>query len=223
MSTQNNANQAGHFDSNAATSPQTLAERIRTRLTNWRIVLIALVALAQAGVLVFMVVDRETLLSKGRKLDIHVRPIDPRDLFRGDYVTLTYDISSIPRTFISGDLHKGEKIYVRLAKTGDEWKPVAAGRSLQQAGSQIASEADEVTLAAHVWYAAKLEWREPGATIQVRYGIEKFFVPEGEGHTIEKEVRAKAVIAHVAVGEDGKAALSGLTVAGQRYDLPPLF
>lgn len=223
MNAQPNRTQPTQAAVDTSAALNTFANRIAKRLANWRTALIAVVALAQAGVLIFMVADREALLSSGQKIDLHVRPVDPRDLFRGDYVTLGYDISTIPRSFISGDLGRSEKIYVRLVRDGDEWKPVAASRTLQQADARTLQSADGVTLAAYVQYAAKGQTTAPNTTFRVRYGIEKFFVPEGTGRAIEKEVRTKSVIAHVAVGEDGTAALSGLSVAGTRYEMPPLF
>jgi uncharacterized membrane-anchored protein len=160
------------------------------------------------------------LLANGRAIDLKVVPVDPRDLFRGDYVTLSYDISRIPRSMIAGQLHRGDKLFVRLAHDVEGWRPVAAARTRQQAGS---AGAGEIALAGRVRYAPRFVTPSADQSISVDYGIEKFFVPEGVGREIEKEVRAKDVTAHVAVGTDGIAALKGLTVSGVRYDLPPLF
>src|SRR5690606_26923443 len=54
---------------------------------------IALVALLQAGALLWMIWDRASLLANGREIVLDVVPVDPRSLFRGDYVILGYDIS----------------------------------------------------------------------------------------------------------------------------------
>ena len=189
-------------------------------LARWRLALLAFVAFAQAGVLVYMVADRESLLANGRVIDLRVMPVDPRDFFRGDFVTLSYDISRVPRTLIEGDLRRGDQVYVRLAQQNGAWKPVAAGRSYAQAGH--AGEG-EIILKARVSYPASIMPVFGTGMMSLSYGIEKFFVPEGAGRDIEQSVRTKEVAAHVAVGADGTAALKGLTVAGKRYDMPPLF
>lgn len=189
-------------------------------LARWRYALVALVALAQASVLVYMVADREALLANGRIIDLRVVPVDPRDLFRGDYVTLNYDISRIPRASIDGELHRGEQVYVRLLERQGNWQVASAGRTRAQAGR---ADAGEIILKGRITYAPLPGPFSATSMILVSYGIEKFFVPEGAGREIENEVRAKEVIAHVAVAAEGTAALKGLTVAGRRYDMPPLF
>jgi len=206
--------------SNGSHIVQSLSARAASILARWRYVLLAIVALAQAGVLAHMVVDRETLLANSRTIDLHVVPVDPRDLFRGDYVTLSYDISRVPRAFIDGSLRRGDEVYVRLAQQQGEWRPIAASLNHTEAGPV---GAHEIIMKAHVVYVPSSEPLTGTSMMSVSYGIEKFFVPEGTGWEIEKEVRAKEVIAHVAVASDGTAALKSLTVAGKNYDLPPLF
>ena len=56
----------------------------------------------QLVVLVGMMVGRMMLLWTGETVLLRVVPIDPRDIFRGDYVTLTYDISRVPTQGILG-------------------------------------------------------------------------------------------------------------------------
>jgi len=57
--------------------------------------------------------------------------------------------------------------------------------------------------------------RPPSAPVPVTYGIESYFVPEGEGRALETLVGEKRVRALVAVGRDGTAALKGLLVDGK--------
>lgn len=196
-----------------------IADALAHALDRWRYPLIALVALAQAGILVHMIAGREMLLADGRQIDLDVIPVDPRDFFRGDYVTLRYAISRLPQQLVDakGAISRGDRLHVRLRKKDDEWQAVAASR-----GSLTASGPDEVVLSGQVRYASVGGPTRAGS-IDIDYGIEKFFVPEGTGRDIEKDVRDKKVVAHVAVAPDGTAALKGLTVAGKRYEMPPLF
>ena len=52
-----------------------------------------------------MVVDRTLLLKNGREIVLPIVPVDPRDLFRGEYVRLGYDISTVPAMLLSGPAH----------------------------------------------------------------------------------------------------------------------
>ena len=57
---------------------------------------IFLTILLQSLVLGYMAGEREHILRNGKIIYPRTAQIDPRDLFRGDYVRLHYEISSIP-------------------------------------------------------------------------------------------------------------------------------
>jgi uncharacterized membrane-anchored protein len=204
----------------APTAPDTagaLSGRAVAALANWRGALIALVALAQAGVLAYMVVERESLLASGREITLDVRPVDPRSLFRGDYVILGYDISRLSRSLFDAAPRVGEQVYVRLVRDGAGWK--AAGVSRKP--TAVKGEG-EVVLAGRVRYVPGTE-PIPEAQVSLTYGIESFFVPEGTGKAIEEEIRPGKVQAHLSVAADGRVAIKALTVDGQRIQAEPLF
>src|SRR3989338_4758329 len=59
---------------------------------------------------------KEYTLKTGQEVLLKTTPVDPRDLFRGDYVVLRYDISNIPRkkVVVDGDFKTGDMMYVIL-------------------------------------------------------------------------------------------------------------
>ena len=57
--------------------------------------LCAAVALVQTAALAKIVYDRQSLLKTGREITMQVLPVDPRDLMRGDFVTLGYELSPL--------------------------------------------------------------------------------------------------------------------------------
>ena len=70
--------------------------------TGHRIIVAAIVvALAQVGFLGWLIAGRAAILRDGQEIVLKVEPVDPRDLLRGDYVRLGYEISSIPVSRIS--------------------------------------------------------------------------------------------------------------------------
>jgi len=183
--------------------------------------LLFLVALVQSAALFKIVYDRDGLLKTGREITLPVKPLDPRDLFRGDYVTLGYDISTVTPSAIPvdalKDFERDEAVFVTLAPGADgTWAVSAVSRD---APANVASS--EVVLkgrVASVWQA-----QDPAkSTLNLRYGIETYFVPEGTGRALESKVREHKIDAILAVADDGTAALKGLVIDGERHVDPPL-
>ncbi|MCB1520880.1 MAG: GDYXXLXY domain-containing protein [Hyphomicrobiaceae bacterium] len=203
-----------HAIGNRGASPR-FAKFVRQR----RIALLAAAALAQACVLGWMVWERETLLSQGREIALDVVPVDPRSLFRGDYVILSYEMSRIPAATLPQDIRTGDRVLIALAQRDGAWVVTGAGTPAKPPAA--ASAPGAVSIAGHVQHRTHDAW--PSGNLVVRYGIESFFVPEGTGKEIEGNVAARKVIAHVALRRDGTAALKGLTVDGVRMEMPPLF
>lgn len=168
------------------------------------------VAGVQTAILGWMVWDRVTLLDRGREVVIDVVPVDPRSLFRGDYVRFNYDFSRIPTEIVAERPERGRPVWVLIEKgEGDKWKAVKAS------GKPLAGADDRhVLLKGHVegWFSGHLKSTFP---IPIRYGIESFFVPEGEGLDLEKLVREKRISVLLAVRDDGTSAIKGIMADGK--------
>jgi uncharacterized membrane-anchored protein len=167
------------------------------------------------GILGFMVVDRMLLLRNGREIVLPIRPVDPRDLFKGDFARLAYDISRLDAGLASGlggSERRDETVYVTLERDAGEveaWKPVAVARTLPTALSpnQIAIRGRTNR------YASNL----------INYGLESYYLPEGTGRRIEEMARKSQLSAIVAIDGRGRAAIKGLVIDGKRvYDEPLL-
>lgn len=66
-------------------------------------------------------------------------------------------------------------------------------------------------------------WSKANATQQVRYGIESYFVPEGQGKRLEDLAREKRMAALIAVDSSGEAAIKGIIIDGKLQYEEPLF
>ena len=179
-------------------------------------VAIAAVAAVQMAVLGWMVWGRVHLLKTGREVTFEVVPVDPRSLFRGDYVILSYPFSSV-RATQSDDVtfpyltHKNDVVYVTLAPDGEtNWKRLAIGRDYP-----AGVEPGQVVLQGRVDQVWP-DMENKRQTGRIRFGIESYFVPEGTGAEIEKQVRDHKIKAVVAVGADGLSAIKALEVDGKR-------
>lgn len=178
------------------------------------------VALLQTGALAAMILDRAHHVATGREIILPVVPVDPRSLFRGDYVILNYEISRASLSLLSGPApRESERLYVVLGrrKNGgvETWSPIQLSRTWPSS-----VPAETVVLAG---WAVGRPFTSVGGTqeVRIRYGIESYFVPEGEGKDLERRVRAGDMSVVVAVDGGGRGAIKGLVLDGEvRYDEP---
>lgn len=71
-------------------------------MTGKRLVISALaLAFVQIGFLGWIIAGRAAILRNGKEVLLKIEPVDPRDLLRGDYIILGYDISRIPAKMIA--------------------------------------------------------------------------------------------------------------------------
>ena len=180
----------------------------------------ALAALIQCGILIFMIQSRASILQNGTEVVLKTEPVDPRDLLRGDYVTLGYSISSFPATEIEGDSNthydESSPVYVVLKKGVDGiWDKSRASVS------PIADlKPDEVLITGRARNGFTPKTTD---NIRVDYGIERFYVPEGEGRAIESERNEKRIDAVIMVNAKGRAQMRRLLDAGVALYEEPLY
>ena len=180
---------------------------------------LAVVALAQTAVLAYMVIDRVQLLRTGREITLPVEPVDPRDIFRGEYVRLGYPAARVALTTADGaPIRRNETLYVALEKAGeDNWRPVKVTRTLPRQ-----DDPNRIVLKARsLWNAPAVHPVWLDAT--VRYGIESYFVRQGEGPKLEAMSRDRKLAVLVAVDTAGNAAIKGLIIDGKLQYEEPLF
>ncbi len=180
-----------------------------------RLVAGLIVALAQTAVLGWLVWDRVSLLGHGREITVEVVPVDPRDLFRGDYVVLGYSFTRTGDITLPPGIKRGDPVFVTLKHgEGTRWDLAAVAAS-----HPGAVDPSQVVLKGHVESA----WPVPNgsATGRVRYGIESYFVHEGTGRALEQSVRDGKIDAVLAVGSSGDVAIKALEVDGHRIHQEP--
>ncbi len=145
--------------------------------------------------LVTMVSSRVSLLQNGTQVVLKTAPVDPRDLLRGYYVRLNYEISRISVDKLAEppsirEFDKGFKrralIFVKLRKGGDGfWSPVSIHRTWPSAKPEI--EPQTVVIRGRVRYqscSGRLQ-DSKNCKISIRYGIEKFFTEKARAKKLE--------------------------------------
>ncbi|MGE5240536.1 MAG: GDYXXLXY domain-containing protein [Bacteroidota bacterium] len=181
---------------------------------------IAVIIVLQTVALLAMVGMKQYTLSTGVPVVLKTQPIDPRSLFRGDYVRLNYAISQLELDKLEGDkkFRRGDIVYVVL-KQGDEyWQPVSVHSEYP------AVSAGQVAIKGRVEFLNDFRWLGPDKppeavkSINVKYGIESYFVSEGEGRSLERPKPGETVSIRVVVDGYGNAAIKAVLVNGvERY------
>ncbi|MBB4188017.1 GDYXXLXY domain-containing protein [Sinorhizobium terangae] len=188
----------------------------------WRNPFVAalVVAVLQTAVLGYMIESRASILRNGKDVLLRSAPIDPRDLLRGECVTLTYDISRIsPDIIVAGlpDEAVKAELFVRLKQQPDGfWGPVEASFG------PLAQTADSIVIRSlpFSYYPSN---GAPPPTLYPNFGIERYYVPEGEGRVLETARSAHALSVNVRVDSDGRAQVRKVSIDGTQVYEEPLY
>lgn len=184
-----------------------------------------LAALLLCGLILAVVFQRAEILRSGREVRLEVMPVDPRDLFRGDYVVLDYRASSVdvPKDATS-EFRRGQKVFVTLrpdergkarAIAISAERPAVTGTDIVISGKVLAMDACPFN------QAGVRDCKALNRAVRVAYGLESYFVPQGEGRKIETTEKARLEVV-AAVAPSGQAAIKRLLIDGRPvYDEPP--
>jgi uncharacterized membrane-anchored protein len=184
-----------------------------------RVLLFALAGLIQVGLIAAMVFDRTRILRDGSEVMLQTRPVDPRDFLRGDYVVLNYDISSVAAGALKDQpASRRGLVYVKLSLKEDGFYEAVA-----VAQTPIAVTGREVLIRGRVTGGDRCGGLVNTfcEKLQINYGIERYFVPQGEGREIEHARNEGKVAVVAAVTRTGRAAIKRLLLDGKPvYDEP---
>lgn len=120
----------------------------------------------------------------GKEVRLDTEPVDPRDLLYGDYVILNYDISNVSNSLWKGSKSDetpkvGTTVYVVLIPKSPEEDPIYSAVGVYKEKPSIQN--DEVILRGKIDYSFD-------QNIRIKYGIEKYYVPENTGKELEDHV-----------------------------------
>ncbi|MDR3331669.1 MAG: GDYXXLXY domain-containing protein [Synergistaceae bacterium] len=173
--------------------------------TIWKYVAVSLLPL---GLLISTPLIHLAVLSLGEAVLLETEPVDPRDIFRGDYVTLNYKISSIPEDLMPE------------AMTGDETDAYSSRNrtrevyvTLKKDDSGVGSvESVSLSAPASGLYLKSLATRSWNSSFTCDYRLGVYFLPEGTGGEMEEKISHSRVLADVRVLL-GRGVIKNLEVA----------
>jgi len=167
----------------------------------------AVAVLAQFVILAVAPAEKIMIRAEGRVVTLRTRPVDPYDVLRGYYMTLSYEVSE-PPGFSAKDEERGARKYTVIAAGEDGvWSAVSCG---YEPPAELAE--GQALLKGRVTLS-----RRDGPIV---YGIEKYFVPEETRREIEDAIRGQQqrIRVDVAVDSDGDAAVLRLHVGDKVYE-----
>jgi uncharacterized membrane-anchored protein len=155
-------------------------------------------------------------LRTGQTVLLETAPVDPWEVFRGQYVQLSYKISQLSENEVAmtGMPFKSrQQVHVTLKK-GDTgfWNAVSVSDTKPRAAQ------GEVIMLARVQWVMDTSGKLDGGERKVflHYGIEQFYIPEGQGSTLEGNRAGLAVQARV--DAFGRAAIDKVLLDGKEIN-----
>ena len=152
----------------------------------------------------------------GREIRVELRPVDPRDLLRGQYLALSYAMEDADAYQAGGVplASSGRTVYVALRRSESDrevFVPVYHDLSREALLARLA-EAEpafdgEVASPASDWVLVKGRVQYRG---RFEFGINRYYVPEGS----PEPPRNARTLARLRVSERGTPRLLGLDVDG---------
>lgn len=143
------------------------------------------------------VVKSEYTLNLGKEVLLKTIPVDPRDIVMGDYVILNYEISQFPR-YKDYLFEYNKPIYVKLDVNNDNIASIGKVSKEKPNGLFIKGTMGACQSVLPIFRSGKC----------INYGIESYYVKEGEGRKLERDL-ANGALVKVSIDRYGKAKIKG--------------
>lgn len=170
-----------------------------------------LACLVPIGILIGMTVTPLYTLMTGEEVILRTIPVDPTDLFRGDYVVLRYEAEEIPSSLISKEvrteLDNGgyeTEVYVPLELKDGVHTPTEVLLTKPNSDLYLKGKFNYIGPS----WDSGIEGRE---VAYISYSLDKYFVEDNTGLDLEEASRNGNILAKVKV-KNGYAYLVDLTI-----------
>lgn len=152
-------------------------------------------------ILTGMVVGAYLPIYRGDKYLLPVKPRDPRDFFRGNYVDLQYEFSTLAASAIKIRLHPereyrfGDRLFLEFENRNGKLRATAI------------SDTDSATKTIRLKVQPRHSFGATSTTFELATGLESFFAPKEAAEDWENALRDGHVFAEVAIDAGGNARL----------------
>ena len=165
-------------------------------MTRRRRIALLVIVCAQLAVPLAMAGLAEADLAFGKEIRLKAEPVDPLDVFRGNYVVLTYQISNLP---VLGEVRRGERVCARLEESDGAWRASYADPG-RPSGTAICGKARGDASA--------------GESVGIEDGIETYFASTERAREIEDSIAGGELYVVVDLDDDGSARIERLEGGG---------
>jgi uncharacterized membrane-anchored protein len=195
-------------------------------LAKWRAITLSQRAIGLAVLstifLLGMVGNEHVRRTTGAEIILRTRPVDPRDLIRGAYVQLEYEVERVhlpdlPTAADPSGWRANDVLFLALRQDeSGQWRPYSLTRNKPAGGLAVR--------ASYVRREDYADVTEPGKNIPVDIlidiGADRYFSDSEGAKALEKRAREQGALDVVlSVGKDGKAVIKGLIIDGEkRYE-----
>lgn len=135
----------------------------------------------------------------GTTIQLKTIPVDPRSIFRGDYVTLSYEVGTLTPTeqsaMNSAITPMGKTVYLILAPKGDVYERVGSSVDVP-----VLKEGEVCLKGMYSWN--RIDFPD----------IAQYFVSEGAGMEIEQARNTHRLIIEASVSKNCRAVITGLQI-----------
>lgn len=195
---------------------------LRTALNPF--VAFAVSACVLIGTTALMIESRAAILRNGKEIVLKAEPIDPRDLLRGDYVRLSYSgISAVDTKLVVGGWPPGDittPVWLVLGPDADGHH-VAKAVMFMAPDTLTGGEVVLKSLPMRINMARLSAGLNP--RLRPKFGIERYYVPEGEGLEIETARNQGRTSVAIRVSDAGNAQIARLMIDGEMLYSEPLY
>lgn len=158
----------------------------------------------QIFIIIAIVIFKLSILSGGTEILLQIEPVDPRDYLRGDYITFQYsDISRVSIVKTAYSIRNGDDVFVELKKKDNFWEVYFVSKN-KPTGDKPFIKGKVINGEGGLLYS----------TMQISYGVEQYFIPEGKGAGVNFGTNAYA---KVMVDDDGNAVLKQVYIDGKPW------
>ena len=136
-------------------------------------------------------------LAFGEEIRLRAQPVDPLDVFRGNYVVLRYDISQLE---VLDPVQRGDRLCADLFRTS--------------ADAYTARVAYPTTSGARSICGRARDDANPGESVTIEYGIETYFASAERARELEESIGRGDLYVVVDLDDDGSARIERLEEGG---------
>ncbi|MDR3585904.1 MAG: GDYXXLXY domain-containing protein [Desulfosporosinus sp.] len=153
-------------------------------------------------ILLAMTVKPQATVLFGQEIVLETKAFDPTDLFRGDYVSVSFAISDIPKSKVTLPSNKvsNQNLYVSLKKEGNYYVVDQVSENKPQQGVYLRGK-----------FQDRYNQNGDEDHYSVDYNLDKYFLEQGSGKDLQQESRSGGLIGTVKV-LGGYGVLTGISL-----------